>query len=786
MGSQYEVRLSDGRGDWIPLRLARDRYGHPLFRAATMRQIQPSLRTGEAGYANLNPETGGVDAPRFSDGMGWKIRHAEGEAGADGYYYAEWEDWSVDGQGQKGPAVTTLTAPANSGTLRGSFVLGGSCYLLLSRIVARWGGSGDDTLTQVRDLGANGVNSSAAVSYQLGTAASVESSTTDDAALTFDSADDRHAQQFRMSETGIRFLSKVTFGMARSATAVSGNVRCTLQTDRDNEPSGDVLATANVLGATLANPGPSTITFKFDTDPADTPAIEPETPYWLVLDVAGAGSNTVTVRRSNTNTYTRGLSGSSSDGGNSWTTQAAQDLVFDVFVKPSTATVWVGADDGTNAFATSTDGSSYTADTHTRLSGLLTAVGGLLVRDVRGAGAVVTGGDGKVWGEPIPIGDVTVACTALVPLGDILIVAKQDSVWALDPADPATLQQLTPAVPPVSTNGVGAAEWKGTVYLPFDGKLMAVEGTFDSGFTVYTSIGPESLPEWDSPWGAGRVVAVAGDRYHLYAPMSATGGYRLLKSAEPKAKKWHGSLATLGDGTQTIQKLEVYDPGGTGNPELFFTTTSNNVGRIRLPRSANPASDTNYRYDISTVGDLYRSRITGNFHVNPKAWFSESLTFTTYRARDYVDVLYDTIEDRRGWRRLGRLHDTGSLAYPEGLASRALAVRYRLGTLANTASPLLMPPGTSFAVLPAAGGGVRREFTFTVEADDGLSALELGDALGVSVERVSGAAFEASAAGTRSLEYRGRVYGGVRVQSVQDTDAIAPGRQITITATQVE
>lgn len=780
--AQYDLRIGDGRGDWIPLTLARDERGRPVFRSSTVRQVQPSLRTGEAGYANLNPETGGVDAqPDLSEGLGWKIRHPEGETGARGYYYAEWEDWSVPGQGQKGPAITTLTAPANSGTLRGSFVLGSVCYLLLSRIIAQWNGTGNDTLTQVRDLGASAVNSSGATFFQLGTAASVEASTTDDAPRTFDSADDRHAQQFRMSETGIRFLSKVTFSLARSATAVAGNVRCTLQTDRDNEPSGDVLATANVLGATLANPGPSTITFKFDTNPDDAPAIEPETPYWLVLDVAGAGTNTVTVRYATSNAYTRGLSGSSADGGNSWTTQAAEDLVFDVFVKPSTATVWVGADDGTNAFATSTNGSSYTADTHTRLSALVALVADRLVRDVRGAGCIVVSPDGKVWDEPIPIGDVTVACTALVPLGDILIVCKQDSLWAVDPSD-ATVQQLTPAVAPVSTNGVGASEWKGTVYVPFDGKLTAVSGNFDSGFTVHISIGPEALPEWDSPWGAGRIVAVAGDRFHLYAAMSATGGYRLLKSADPTSKKWHGSLATLGDGTQTIQKLEVYDAGGTSNPELFFTTTSNNVGRIRLPRNANPASDSSYRYDVSTVGDLYRSRITGNFHVNDKAWFSESLTFTTYRAGDYVDVLYDTIEDRLGWRRLGRLYDTGSLAYEEGLASKLLATRYRIGNSLNTASPLLMAPGTSFAVL---SGGVQRRFTFTVEVDDHLSAVELGDLLGLSAEVQEETLFQASASGTRSLEYHGRVFGRVRVQSVEDVDVGAGRRQIAIVAEQV-
>src|SRR5205814_522358 len=104
---------------------------------------------------------------------------------------------------------------------------------------------------------------------------------------------------------------------------------------------------------------------------------------------------------------------------------------------------------------------------------------------------------------------------------------------------------------------------------------------------------------WDFPHGAGRVVAVVGDRFYLYAILSATGGHRLYKSSDPLKLKWHGSIATIGDGTQSITCAFVYEPGGTSSPHMFCTTTANNIADIVLSRVPNPAADANYLYDIT-------------------------------------------------------------------------------------------------------------------------------------------------------------------------------------------
>jgi hypothetical protein len=271
-----------------------------------------------------------------------------------------------------------------------------------------------------------------------------------------------------------------------------------------------------------------------------------------------------------------------------------------------------------------------------------------------------------------------VPITNLLTLGETCIVVKEDGVFAVDiTASPITVQVLYVGSR-TSTNGVGATVWRGGAYIPFNGRLMAVTGDMSSGFVVYESVGIEALREWDWPWGQGRHVACAGTRHHLYSVVTTTSGYRLLKSADPLRKntdqtpnpEWHGSLATIGDGSQTVSMLAAYDPGGSGSPHLFCTTTSNNVARIQLPRSFNPSADPVYPYDISTTADLYFPWATGNYPVHPKAWVAESATFEQSRPSDYVDLLWDQ-RDGQGWHPMGRLYDTGTLAYPKGPAESA-------------------------------------------------------------------------------------------------------------------
>ncbi|MCR4341021.1 MAG: hypothetical protein NUW01_14160 [Gemmatimonadaceae bacterium] len=779
--SQYQVQITDARGQMIPLRLAVDQQNHPIWKAETLDPIQPAVQVGEASYANFLPRVSGIYAQAdLSGGLGKKLQVPRDNAAFTRYYYGEWIDPSVEGQIQKGPKVTTLTAPANSGTLSGWWVLASTLYLNLGRIIASWN-SGTDALTQVRDLGSGGVNGGSDVFYKLASEASVESMSTTGATVTINDPDHIEAQQFRMSESGVRFLSKVTVNLTRSGT-ITGDIVLSLRADYNGKP-GEVLTTATQLASSV-DTSAETVVFEFDDD--DIIPIEQDTPYWITLDVAGAAAaTTIAWTQSTVNTYTRGNTAYSTDGGNSWTARTA-DLVFDVFTKQAVSRAFVGADDGTNLFATTTDGSTFTADSY-RWSSRFRVVSDVLVRDIYNTGAIQLSYDGSNWLEAIPLGDVTTPVTSLNRMGDVLIVTKTDSFWAVDVlAVPVTIQQLW-GENPNAANGVGSEHWKGTTYIPFAGRLMAVQGSFNSGFTVYTSIGPEALDEWDFPWGAGRVVAVAGDRHVLYAALSATGGYRLLKSSNPTAKQWHGSLAKLGDGTQTIQQLVVYDPGPTSNPQLFFTTTSNDVGRIRLSRFFNPASDPNYLYDISNEGQLFYPTAHGNFQVHPKAWLSEAITFVERSTSDYVESLYDTL-DGQGYRRIAddhgvdssRLYDTGILQYPPGLTSRLLARQLRIVNSATTGCPILLSSGLAFAVRPATG--TLRQVTFTVEVEDGLSAKDLGDligATGTSIQEVAEGA--ASSAGTRAMvDHRGVLYPKVLFLTVTEalvnTDRHTGGR----------
>lgn len=759
--AQYEIKISDGFGDFIPFALARDPQTNlPLFKTSVENPLRLSYQAGEASYASHDPRVSAVYVQAdLSDGLGIKTQRASLDEFSKRYYYAEWLDASVAGQIQKGPAISLLTVPANSGPLNGFFTLGGTPYPVLSRIVTSWA---SDTLTSVEDLGAGVVGSSGAMFLKLGTEASLEASTGTVATDTIVSADGRIAQQIRSTASGLRFISRVDATLISADATITGDVRMSIMADLDGKASNQILSSASILASTIAT-SLTSYSFRFNDD--DAIAIAPNEPMWLVLDAAGAtAAKTIGWRRSSTDTYTRGLSATSVDRGNKWTTSATQDYLFDLFVKAATATGFIGDDSATGNFFTTTDGLTFTADTY-RSSAFFATVADRIVRDVRTQGAIQYSTDGANWSEPIPLGDVTRACTGLLVIGDTLVVTKTDSIWAVDiTASPVELQEIYATATSVATNGQGACEWRGTAYIPFNGKLASLSGNFADGFVFDSSIGPESSPEWDSPWGQGRIVAVAGDRFHLYAFMSATGGYRLLKSAVPSTENWHGSLATIGDGTQDLHCAYVHDPGGTSSPHLFFQVSSTQLGRITLPRSANPASDPLYRYDITTTGNLFYPRSHGNFHVNPKAYLYEAVVFQSTASSDYVDILHDTVSDDEGFRIMegGRLYETGIAPYPTGRNSLLLARRLDITNSAQTASPIILASALVFAVRPIADLGLRR-LEFVIDVDDSLSSKALGDFLGMTGQSIEDVLWSLSInPGSRTvIDHRGHRYEGV-------------------------
>jgi len=899
--ARYSVRLEDNNYQLKAFTLALDDKGFPLYTSHLLEPVHISVygQNEEARYANVVPGVGSVYAQdSLAGGLGKKSQVVHENPLSDHYYYAEWMDLSVKGQGQKGPKVTTLTAPANSGTLSGYFQLGGVPYLVLGRRIVSWA---SDALTAVHDYGASIAGAQAAVFSALGAEAAVESNTSQSATSSLTALDDRLAQSFRMSGTGVRFLGSVSVMLTRNGlatpaapvitnggtpgavtwtykvsalsgtgeTAVSaagstttgaatltaanynivtwapipgataykvyrtavgtsptstgyigttlltsindtglpgdgstpnttntsgqifGDVRLSIQADLNGRPSGQIITSASM--SALQIPMAATVmTFRFDDDA--TTALPFGVPFWLVLDCAAATTN-LTLSWSRTNAsdvYARGAAFGSTDRGNTWNALGGgADFYFVVNAKTATPTAFIGTSSGGQNFKTTTNGTVYTADTY-RLSGHFAVVAEFLARSLgdgsasNDIGAVEWSTDGVNWNEDvIVVGDPAVPITNLLTLGETLIVVKEDSIFAVDiTASPITVQVLYVGSR-TATNGGGSAVWRGAAFIPFSGRLMAVQGDVASGFVIYESVGVEALREWDWPWGQGRHVACVGTRHHLYSVVTTTSGYRLLKSADPLRKntdgtpnpEWHGSLATIGDGSQTVSMLAAYDPGGAGSPQLFCTTTSNNIARIQLPRSFNPAADPTYVYDTSTTGDLYFPWASGNYPVHPKAWVLESVTFEQSRPSDYADCLWDQ-RDGQGWHPMGRLYDTGTLVYPKGLTSLLLARRLRLTNSSSTVSPLLLAHAVSYAMRHIKGAAMR-EMTFTIVAEDGLSASDLGEMLGLSGS--GDRAFLATAAGTglgtRQFEDPyGRVY--EKVLFLDATEVLQqPGRE---------
>jgi len=517
-----------------------------------------------------------------------------------------------------------------------------------------------------------------------------------------------------------------TVSIARIGTTVTGNVELAVQAAYNGRPSGLDLAVASVSSASVPTAA-GTVVFRFDTAGKYLQA-EAE-PYFLVLRAIGA-SPTATIA------WTRTTSGTqdgytSSDSGNSWT--ATYKFKHEGFVKGITQTAFVGKAEGAK-FLTTTDGATYTADS-TYEGKHFCVFQDLVVRDCRSSssGSISWSQDGINWSEPIACGDPNVQVTGLLALPNVILVLKEDSIWAVDPnGDPAPLVDSIVTASPSTSNGVGACVWRQTAYIPWNGGLLSVSGDYSSGFTIPKEfdISPASLPEWEAPWGAGRIVAVAGDRHCLYAVLSTDSSYKLFKSYEPGERKWIGSIADLGTPT-TLTRMVVFDRGGSNNPLLFLSGDSDNLTKIILPLTANPAADSAYQVSTS-IGSLYRPAATGNMPANPKSWLYETATFLKTANGGYLEVLYDTL-DGEGWRAVdGRLYDTGILTYEGGLSSLLLDSKLQIKAASATAYPVLQASGITYTVRPSLP---LREYRFTVEAEKGMSGSHLGNMLGVSHSR---------------------------------------------------
>jgi hypothetical protein len=199
---RYEVQVTDDRGQLRPLRIAFDAQGHPLWKTHILDPLQPTAQIGEATYASFAPRLSGVFSQGdLSGGAGKKVQVSINSADYNRYYFTEWMDWTIQGQGQKGPAVGVATAPASMGTLTGYFELAGKPYLVGTGKIAYYSGG---SLFQARDFSSY-IQGKAAVFQQLSTEASVATSTGDTATDTITNADSFIAQQIRITSSGVRY-----------------------------------------------------------------------------------------------------------------------------------------------------------------------------------------------------------------------------------------------------------------------------------------------------------------------------------------------------------------------------------------------------------------------------------------------------------------------------------------------------------------------------------------------------------------------------------------------------
>jgi hypothetical protein len=717
-------------GSYYDFQLATAVNGQPLFTTSTRDIYRPMLQTGDATYATFDPRTQGVYAPDdFSGGVGQRrqVPMTDHERFKK-VRYAVNADFGSYGIGP-GPKITTITKLTNMGSLTGAFELGGYLYLIGSRIIAKYDHDAG-TIAEAEDLGSGVVGYGGATWLQLGTETLDQSMTSDTTADTIANASTRLAQSFKPGSTG--YLSAVILALVRTGTLTAGStVDVSIQLDRNGQPDGVDLVSTSKVAADIST-SPANYTFRFEE--VDL-LVEKGATYWIVVAAAGASAgNTMGWRRDDTNpgAYTSGTAAFSLDGGDSYTNNTnSTDHYFATFMKAVTPTAFVGKAAGAK-FLTTTDGATFTAESDNEGKHFC-VWGNLLVRDCRAdsSGAIVYSEDGTNWSEPIALGDTSIQVTALYALPGAVIVCKEDSIWAVD-LNTYEIQMLHSGARSTS-NGVGGTVWRGAAYIPFGGQLYAVEGDFASGFTRYLGIGPEATDEWESPWGDMSVVAVAGDRFCLYAACATGTGirstYKLFKSYAPLEKKWVGSIADLGSPTAFFL-MYCFDRGGVNAPLLFFSTTSDNLGVIQCARTRDPYMDSGYEVRIGT-GTVYLPHATGLFPANPKNWLSETFVFRKTAAEGTANVHYSTDPFATLLEEITAtpVAATGVVSYPAGVSSYLLRRDVKITCTSATVYPILETVALSSAVIPSQE---IREYRFTVEVGEGVSMNSIAVMLGIS------------------------------------------------------
>ena len=338
------------------------------------------------------------------------------------------------------------------------------------------------------------------------------------------------------------------------------------------------------------------------------------------------------------------------------------------------------------------------------------AIGSQLARVSRETGAPrlsvsTDGGTASTWTSGAPVGDGAYAVNALLGLGGMAYLVKEDGLYALRPGAEggATAERLWSRLVRRAGpyNGRGGAVWRGYLWLPLP------QGFYRVRAGESTPAGPELLRENDSPI-RGRVTACAGDAHYLYAAMRDETGHSTLLALNQEQGSWH-PLAHLG--RATCRRLWVSDRPGP-NPRLYVAL-GGSLAAIALPRgSANPRLDPNCRYAASA--ELFLSRFDAAFAAQPKAFLALTLSGDGLTASTYVDAAYRLAEGAP-FQQLGRFAASGQrIEFGPEAAAAAIDLRLTLHSDDPTTTPVIHAVSLAYAVR----ADFKRVFEFTVRIAD--------------------------------------------------------------------
>ena len=291
------------------------------------------------------------------------------------------------------------------------------------------------------------------------------------------------------------------------------------------------------------------------------------------------------------------------------------------------------------------------------------------------------------WTGLVAVGGADAEITALVGLGETLLICKANGVWSYFSAgsDPTVyIENLTPEYEGRQhpDHFRGAFNWNGHVLLPLGGGglMDMVEGRL---YDVSMSIVAPRLTYLN-----GTVVAISGEPTRLYILVRETGQTRyhvlMAEWAEFQDRgdfRWHhvGRQAYVTGTTEYHSSLfcEGVPSGATIHHRTWFGVES--TGSDLLPRMIPDVGDNNDGYSIDTASLAQTTVFDGNTPNVNKTFASVTFEIANLGAGGRQWVVTYRLNEAGSWLTLGTLNSTGTtqtLTFPSGTTGRTLELRY--------------------------------------------------------------------------------------------------------------